>query len=296
MTSLAIAVFVLGIIWLAVWRGKLKQLLIWGGFILAVAAVIAGGVAWHFTYGNRQAVYPVGNGTAIFPLADAWRALSESRDETDFAERLRPIDIPDSLKAELWNVKDVMSGHGDLHTKRGWRVVTPFDSKQIDFEQYRADKTAVTNNKEFFPLTPAMLFVPGVGPIDTPDKFDAGDFYKAYSQVLPTIAVQSFPCEWSNSTSLDCHLIGSVTSSAHAGDMFDRVAAEKGTSFDVKLYDCPSRSSPLADCAVIGDESQMDITFPPPSQTRGFNHFFTFNNVPQRKGVLMYTLEVLHTE
>jgi hypothetical protein len=295
-TSLAIAVFVLGIIWLAVWRGKLKQVLLWGGIILAVAAVIAAGVVWHFTYGKRQVVYPVGNGAAIFPLADAWRALSESKDEVEFANRVTPIDIPDSLKADMWKVKYVLSGHGELATKAGWKVVTPFDPKpwRIDWEKYAADKSHEAP-KNGFSLTPAMLFVPGVGPIDSPDKFDASDFYKAYSEVLPTIAVQSFPCEWSGNTSLDCHLIGTVTSSAQARNVFDWFAAEKGTSFEVKLYDCPSHGSPVADCAVIGDESQKDITFPMPSQTRGFDHFLTFNNVPQRKGVLMYTLEVLHT-
>ncbi len=66
-----------------------------------------------------------------------------------------------------------------------------------------------------------------------------------------------------------------------------------GISFDVKLYDCATETTPLADCFIIGEDSKEARLSAPPGQLRAFAASLIFANMPEVDGVLRWDYKVI---
>lgn len=65
-----------------------------------------------------------------------------------------------------------------------------------------------------------------------------------------------------------------------------------GVTFDVKLYDCPDDTTPLAECFTIGEDEAEARLSAPPEQLRSFNATLLFNDLPVVEGVQRWGYEV----
>ena len=66
-----------------------------------------------------------------------------------------------------------------------------------------------------------------------------------------------------------------------------------GIRFDVKLYDCATEDTPLADCFIIGEDIKEARLSAPPGQLRAFEAALIFANLPDVEGVLRWDFRVV---
>lgn len=66
------------------------------------------------------------------------------------------------------------------------------------------------------------------------------------------------------------------------------------TKIHVWIHDCPRRDSQVADCETVGDVINVvdSSSIPPSGQTRSLTMNFVFANLPEPKGMLIYTWEL----
>jgi len=65
-----------------------------------------------------------------------------------------------------------------------------------------------------------------------------------------------------------------------------------GIAFDVKLYDCATETTPLANCFTIGEDTKEARLSAPPGQLRAFEASLIFANLPEVDGVLRWDYSI----
>ncbi|HMQ95370.1 MAG TPA: hypothetical protein PKA33_09880 [Amaricoccus sp.] len=66
-------------------------------------------------------------------------------------------------------------------------------------------------------------------------------------------------------------------------------------TLEVRLYDCPTPATALAECPVIGEASAIARPDVPPGQLRAFTAHFVFANLPEPVGTLGWDSRVSGT-
>ncbi|MFQ5623547.1 MAG: hypothetical protein ACE5FS_09135 [Paracoccaceae bacterium] len=61
----------------------------------------------------------------------------------------------------------------------------------------------------------------------------------------------------------------------------------------IRIYDCPSAESPLAECETIGDDIGIARAQVPPGQVRAFSAIFYYPGLPPVKGEMRWQEEII---